>query len=200
MQKPDPCFSHLSQDPREEVFERLKNALNDMATYFPMTAQHPYWKNFIFKCLGCEKCATWWMDDYSFPVVEDCFESVLKELPTISRIALLDPRLQIEVVPLDGGDFPTWACRVHHHEGIKRKLEVRPDTGILLLLSQPAIEHLPREAVIEDLRHELGHVLLYLRDPEATDDCSAADEEWKRCTQPEDLTVRIPLRPLNKGE
>jgi hypothetical protein len=47
---------------------------------------------------------------------------------------------------------------------------------------------MPREEVMEDLRHELGHVLLYLRDPEAIDDCSAADEEWERATRMENFT------------
>jgi hypothetical protein len=51
-----------------------------------------------------------------------------------------------------------------------------------------------------DLRHELGHALLYLRDPRAKNDCSAADEEWKRCTQLENLVVRIPLGQLTAGE
>jgi hypothetical protein len=125
---------------------------------------------------------------FEFPTVEECLESAVRELGTITRIALLDPRLQIEVIPLDGGNFPTWACRVGNHESIRRKLEVRSDTGILLLLSQPAIERMPREEVMEDLRHELGHVLLYLRDPEAIDDCSAADEEWERATRMENFT------------
>ena len=53
---------------------------------------------------------------------------------------------------------------------------------------------------MEDMRHELGHVLLYLRDSDATDDCAAADEEWKRSTQLEDLIVRILLAPLTTSK
>lgn len=186
----DPHFSHLSQDAGEEVFERLHDALSEMATYKHSASQHSYWKFFVFRRLEFEH----WgfhngLDDYYFAQAEACFAEVLKELGTVSRIALLDPRVQIEVVPLDGDDFPTWACRVHRHEWIKRKLEVRPATEILLLLSQPAIQHLPREIVLNDLRHELGHVFLYLRDPESADECDAADEEWERATRMEDFIV-----------
>ncbi len=131
-----------------------------------------------------------WIDHaFEFPAIEDCLESAVKEVGTVARIALLDPRLQIEVVRVDGGDCPTWACQVHRYEWIKRFVEVRPATRILLVLSEPAIERLPKEEVMEDLRHELGHVFLLLRD--AKDDCVAADEEWKRCTQLEDFIVRI---------
>ncbi len=188
MPKSDPHFRHLPAASREEVFERLHKALNDLAAYPPTTSPNPYLKTFVFQRLEFQDLAfsNGWMDHaFEFPLIEDCLESVLKELPPIPKIALLDPGLQIEVVPLDGGDFPTWACRVRDHESIRRKLEVRSATGILLLLSQPAIERLPRKEVMEDLRHELGHVLLYLRNPEAIDDCSAADEEWERATQME---------------
>jgi len=199
----DPYFSHLPPGSRGDVFERLNKALSDLAAYSPTTSQNPYWKTFVFKRLEFQDLAfsNGWMDHaFEFPLIEDCFESVLKELAPILKIALLDPRLQIEVLPLDGGDYPTWACRVRDHESIRTKLEVRSATEILLLLSQPAIERLPREEVMEDLRHELGHVLLFLRNPEATDDCSAADEEWKRCTQLENLVVLIPLEQLTAGE
>jgi hypothetical protein len=190
MERSHPRFSHLSSPSRDEVFEQLHKALNDLAAYRPTTSQDPYWKTFAFKRLEFQDLAFFngWMDHaFEFPLIEDCFESLLKELPPIPKIALLDPRLQIEVIPLDGGDFPTWACRVRDHESIRRKLEVRSCTGILLLLSQPAIERLPRKEVMEDLRHELGHVLLYLSSPEAIDDCSAADEEWECATRMEDF-------------
>lgn len=126
-------------------------------------------------------------------VSEECFEAVLKELGTLAQIALLDPLLQIEVVlgnpdvPLKVPGAPTWAFPVHREAWIRDFVEVRPETTVLLLLFQPDIDLLPKEEVMEDLRHELGHAFLYLRDPEATEDCAAADEEWKRCTQLEDL-------------
>jgi len=188
MSKSGPDFSHVSPNGGDEVFERLHKALNEMAAYKPPARQDPYWKFFLFQRL---EFAPWafhnGLDDYYFPEAEECFAAVLKELRAPARIALLDPRLQIEVTPLDGDDYPTWACRVRDHEWIRRKLEVRPAAGIVLLLSQPAIERLPKEEVMEDLRHELGHVLLYLRNPEAIDDCSAADEEWERATRMKDF-------------
>jgi hypothetical protein len=197
-------FSHLSQEGREQVFGRLQKAFNELATYYPMARQNPYWKTFIFKRLDWENWAfhNGWWDDFSFPAVEECFESVVKELPTVSRIALLDPRLQIEVVPLEDDEpaapvedpgAPTWAFPVHRQKWIKEFVEVRPATRVLLLLFQRDIKRLPKEEVIEDLRHELGHALLYLRKPKAKNDCAAADEEWKRCTQLEDLIVQIPI-------
>jgi hypothetical protein len=188
MPSSDLHFSHLPPGSREEVFERLKSAIDQMAAPTPSAGQDSYWKFFVFHRLEFERWAFHnGLDDYYFSGVEACLQSALKELGTIARVALLDRRVQIEVVPLDGGDYPTWACPVRSHEWIRKQLEVRPATGILLLLSQPAIERLPREAVMADLRHELGHVLLYLRNPEAIDDCSAADEEWERGTEMEDF-------------
>jgi hypothetical protein len=54
MPKSDPHFSQLSQDAREEVFERLHTALNELATYYPMARQNPYRKTFILKHLNWE--------------------------------------------------------------------------------------------------------------------------------------------------
>lgn len=193
MPKSDPHFSHLSHASREEVFERLNKAFNDLARYIPSARQNPYWKARVVNRIW-HKWERWafmngWLDDFSFPVVEDCLESVLKELGIVAQIALLDPRVQIEVTPVEGDGYPTWACPVHRYEWIKQAVEVKPATRILLLLFQPNIERLPKEEVMEDLRHEVGHVFLYLRDPDATDDCVGADAEWKRCTQLEDLIV-----------
>ncbi len=199
MPESDSHSSHFSQDAREEVFERLQKAFNDLASYIPSARQNPFWKARIMKHL-CLEWEAWalengWLDDFWFPVVEDLFECVLQELGFVAQIALLDPRLQIEAVPVDtdapvdpdvpveGDGSPSWAFPVHRHQWIKQFVEVRPATTVLLLLFQPDILHLPKEEVMEDLRHELGHAFLYLRDPEAIEDCAAADEEWKRCTQ-----------------
>ena len=202
MPKSDPDFTHVSHASREEVFERLHKAVNDLATYTPSDSQSPYWKTFVLKRLEFQNWAfeNGWMDfAFEFPIVEECFESVLKELGTVARIALLDPRLQIEVVlgnpdkPTTTPGAPTWAFPVHRQQWITEFIDVRPATKVLLLLFQPDIELLPEEEVLEDLRHELGHAFLYLHDPEAEEDCVAADEEWERCTQLEDFLVRMPL-------
>ncbi len=191
MPKLDPHFSHLSQDAREEVFKHFNKALNELATYIPSARQNPYWKSRVVNRIW-RKWERWafmngWSDDYHFPAIEQCFEAVIGELGILAQVALLDPRLQIEVTPVEGDGYPTWACLVDRYEWIKQAVEVRPATRILLLLFQPNIERMPKEEVMTDLRHELGHVFLYLRDPEAADDCAAADEEWERATRMEDF-------------
>lgn len=193
--KSDPHFSHLSQDAREEVFERLQKALNDMASYIPMCRQNPYWKARVVNhiCVGWEgwALANGWLGDFSFPLIEDCFDSVLRELGTVAQIALLDPRLQIEVVPISSDGFPVYAFfPMHRHGWITKWIEVRPATRILLLLSKPDIETMPKEETMKVLRHHLGHSLLYLREPKAKNECPAADEEWTQCAQSDDGFIR----------
>ncbi len=184
MPNPDPHFSHPSQEGGEEVFERL---LNDVGPYIP------YWKTLVLKRLGWEQ----WPGeddcpgDYSF--IEDCFDGALQEFGIDALSALLDPHLQIEVVPRNPDSVskcpgaPSWAFPVHRQEWITEVVDVHPSTIVLLLLFQSDIELLPEEEVLEDLKHELGHALLYLRDPEATNDCPAADNEWERATRMEDF-------------
>ena len=129
-----------------------------------------------------------WTDDYDFPLIEKCFESVVEELGILAQVALLDPRLQIEVVPFSSNGFPVWTIfPFDQHKWIKECIEVRPATEILLVLFQPDFDHLPKDEAARLLRHELGHVLVHLREPEARDECPAADEEWERGTQMEDF-------------
>ncbi len=186
-------FSPLSRD-ATEVFEHLNKAMTELATYVPSARQNPFWKARVMKqlCLEWEEWAftNGWLNDFWFPVVEDYFESVVQELGILAQTALLDPRLQIEAVPVDsdvtleGDGCPSWAFPVHRQQWINEFVEVRPATTVLLVLFQPDMVHLPKEEVMQDLRHEFGHAFLYLRDPEATDDCAAADSEWKRrCTR-----------------
>ena len=187
MSKSDPHLSQLSQDAQEEVLEHLNKAMTELATYIPSARQNPYWKARVVNGVW-RKWERWafmngWSDDYYFPEIEKCFDSAVAELGILAQVALLDPHLQIEVVPVEADGYPTWAFPVHRHKWIAKSIEVRPATRVLLLLFQRDIECLPKEEVMEDLRHELGHAFLYLRDPEAKDDCAAADEEWKRCTQ-----------------
>ena len=106
MSNPDPCFSRHSPDGREEVFEQLNKALNEMGGYGgyrPPAGQGPYWKFFVYQHLEFEPWAFHsGLDDYYFPESEECLKSALRELQTLKRITLLDPRLQIEVVAMDG--------------------------------------------------------------------------------------------------
>jgi len=192
MPRSNPHFSHLSQDAREEVFERLHKALNELATYIPSARQNPYWKTRVVNQFW-RKWERWsfmngWTEDYDFPFIEECFESVVEELGILAQVALLDPRLQVEVVPFSSNGFPVWAiCPIDQQKWIKECIEVRPATQILLILFQPDFEHLPKDEAARLLRHELGHALLYLRDSEAKNECCAADEAWEQGTQMEDF-------------
>lgn len=54
----DPHFLRLSHVPREEVFERLHNALNELVA--PISESKSYWKTFVLKHLdpeAAEDCA-----------------------------------------------------------------------------------------------------------------------------------------------
>jgi hypothetical protein len=108
--------------------------------------------------------------------------------PILAQVALLDPRLQIEVVPFSSDGFPVWTIfPIDQHKWIKECIEIRPATEILLVLFQPDFDHLPKDEAARLLRHELGHVLVHLREPKHRDECPAADEEWKQGTQMEDF-------------
>jgi hypothetical protein len=199
MQKSDPRFSRFLHGSREEVFERLNKSLIELARYIPATKQNPFWKSAVMSQI-CRKWEEWtfmngWSWDFDFPLVQECFESVVQQLGIVGQVALLDPRLQIEAVPvnddmpLEEFGAPSGAFPVQKQKWITKIVDVRPATEVLLLLFRPDIERLSKDEVMDDLRHELGHAFLYLREPEATDDCAAADEEWKRCTTLEDLIV-----------
>ncbi len=192
MPKSDPDFTHPAQDATEEVFEHLNKALNELATYIPSQRQNPYWKARVVKALW-HKWEEWsfmngWSDDYYFPAIEQCFESAVEELGILAQVALLDPRLQIEVVPVSSEGFPVLAFfPIQQHRWITEQIEVRPPTEVLLVLFQPELERLPVKEMTKHLKHELGHALLYLRGAEANNECRAADEEWERATQFEDF-------------
>jgi hypothetical protein len=165
--------------------------MNDLAHYVPCAHQNPYWKARITNAFW-RKWDRWafmngWFDDYHFPGMETCFESVLEELNPLPLAGLLDPRLQIEVMSIEGDAYPTWACVVDRYEWIKPAVKIRSTTEILLLLFEPKIQRMRKEEVMQDLRHELGHVFLYLHDSEAIGDCDEADAEWQRTTRMEDF-------------
>jgi len=46
---------------------------------------------------------------------------------------------------------------------------------------------MPNSKAARLLRHELGHVLVHFIEPEARDECPAAEDAWKRGTQMEDF-------------
>jgi hypothetical protein len=97
-----------------------------------------------------------------------------------------EPRLEVMVRP--DAPFAVWPYFPvtdqrkkwsGHSRFIIKKLglEVKPETQALLLFS----DHMP---VTEDqLRDDLGHMLLYLRDPKAPNECADAQREWRDVTR-----------------
>jgi hypothetical protein len=130
---------------------------------------------------------------------------VLIELSTESLLRLKDPRLQVLVSPTT--IYDTWAYfPMHSKNHFSGPQECRlimeplalPETRVLLLLGTnftrkamlAATVVLPPDTTtspsdFEDyLRHQLGHVLLYLRSPKARNNCPDALREWTRAARP----------------
>jgi hypothetical protein len=51
--------------------------------------------------------------------------------------------------------------------------------GVLLLLSEKHIQEQSARKTNTELRHHLGHTLLYLRSPRRPNECQDADREWQ---------------------
>lgn len=109
-----------------------------------------------------------------------CFRTVLQELPGGGLLLLRDSRLQIAVLPYFLDDKVAHAYfPVHRRRRISKLVDVRSTTRVLLAISASAAESLPSRDTEEALRHQIGHVLLYLRQPRASNECPDANREWK---------------------
>jgi len=62
---------------------------------------------------------------------------------------------------------------------IVRRLRPKPETLVLLVFSAADFEIEPAGSLRRALRDQLGHVLVYLSDPLADNDCSDAMQEWR---------------------
>src|ERR1035437_3708825 len=147
--------------------------------------QAEYWAAFLVLHVGWEQWALekGVFNAYSFPEVEECLDEALRELGMAARIALLDRRLQVAVVPFSDDTDPVWAYfPVHRRRQIARHVDLRPEARVLLVFYQPDVWRHSKEETMKKLRHHLGHAFLYLRNPKSKHDCPAAEEEWKRCT------------------
>jgi hypothetical protein len=132
---------------------------------------------------------------------QSCVRRVLNELSAEALLRLKDQRLQVLVSPTTFYD--TWAYfPMHSKNHFSGSQECRlimeplalPKTRVLLVLGTnftrkamlAATVVLPPDTTTSSsdfegyLRHHLGHVLLYLRDPEAQNDCPDARKEWRR--------------------
>lgn len=148
--------------------------------------QSDYWRGFLLLNVLREQWALeqGLFDAYSFPEVEECLDEALRELGMAARVALLDRRLQVAVVPFSHNTDPVWAYfPVHRRRRIARHVDLRPETRVLLVFYQPDVRTQSKEYLLNKLHHHLGHVFLWLRDSKLKQDCLAAEEEWKRCTQ-----------------
>ena len=111
---------------------------------------------------------------------------VLNEMIAEAQLSLRDRRLEVMVLPKStpGVWDSVWAFfPVHRRRRIAQILRPRPETRVLLVISTASAEWEPPEAFEVYLRDHLGHVLLYLRDPKATNECTDAEREWLRNVQ-----------------
>jgi hypothetical protein len=115
--------------------------------------------------------------------VVTCFNAVLHELPGGALRLLRDDRFQVVVVPYSTG---TGVMRVYFPKSLRRIagfVDLRPTTRLVLAINASGVEVRPVGETEKDLRHTIGHVLLYLREPHAPNECVDADREWKDWSQ-----------------
>jgi hypothetical protein len=121
----------------------------------------------------------WGVDKQSLSL-KACVRRVLSELSIDAHLTLRrEPRLQVVILPESVPGFRVWSYfPIYERRSIVQQLadigiSTRPSTRVLLVISETLSED---EA--DYLRDGLGHVLLYLRSPRATNDCDAAMREW----------------------
>jgi hypothetical protein len=115
--------------------------------------------------------AEWGFDKQS-PRLKARMSRVLGELvPEALGILRGNPKLQVEFVSADS--FDIWAYfPVHRRRTIVRSLQVKlkPMARVLLVIGHDPVER--------HIRDHIGHVLLYLRSPRASNECGDAMREW----------------------
>jgi hypothetical protein len=119
----------------------------------------------------------WGLDDKPL-CLRTSVRRVLNELAVEALLRLKDPRFEVIVRP--ESDVSVWAYfPVHGRRLIARQLRPRRQTRVMLVCSLGGLAHDSAESFEECLRDHLGHSLLYLRDPKAWNDCTAAWKEWR---------------------
>ena len=116
--------------------------------------------------------------------IQTSVRRVLSELIGESLLTLIDPRLEVAVVPRAAPRPPyhhsVWAYfPVHRNRLISRDLRPRPETRVLLVFSVATMETESTKEFEDNLRDHLGHTLLYLCSPKAWNDCAAAQKKWR---------------------
>jgi hypothetical protein len=105
-------------------------------------------------------------------------QKVLSELRPEALLYLKDPKFEVKIIHKP--DYSVWAYfPFHRRRLIDRELHLRPETRVLLVFSIASSDELPRKIFQDQIRDQLGHVLLYLRSPYAWNDCPRAMKEWR---------------------
>jgi hypothetical protein len=129
----------------------------------------------------------WRLDEQS-----GCFQarvrSVLRELCAESQLTLRrEPKLEVRVSPNRGASV--WAffpCNRGRYSirrwsmGFIPVVKPAPATKVLLELNADAFMKQPAARSKDELSHHLGHVLLYLKNPGARNECADASREWRK--------------------
>jgi len=122
----------------------------------------------------------WGFEKHS-PKLASCAKAVLSELSTEWALVLrCNPKIQFDLHYGNPNDI--WA----YFPAYKRRfpnVALKAGTRILFCLSVPddQTKPWPRKQVSYNLRHHLGHTLLYLRNARASNECEDADRMWKEC-------------------
>lgn len=128
----------------------------------------------------------WRLDEQS-EVFQARVRLVLRELVAESQLVLRrEPRLEVRVVPNRG--MSVWAFFPCHRGRYNvRRFSMGPiplvkpsiATEVLLVINAEEFERQTAARSQSDLRHHLGHVLVYLSDPKASNECSDARKKWR---------------------
>ncbi len=113
--------------------------------------------------------------------VRTCMSSVLAELSSEALLVLRrNPRLEV-VRSLDKTDYSIWAYfPIHSRRHVARQYKPRQETQVLIVINESLLKGQPLEQSKAQLRDHLGHTMLYLRSPRASNECADAMREWRQ--------------------
>lgn len=63
------------------------------------------------------------------------------------------------------------------------KVRLESAAEALLVFGSEEVQRRPKHFFEDHLRDHLGHTLIFLRDPEARNECSDAQKEWLRSSE-----------------
>lgn len=109
---------------------------------------------------------------------------VLREMSGEALLGLRTPKLQVVILPsftCVWAFFPVGKMRKRKHTWcyLMPKVRLEPAAEVLLVFGADQVQSTPKRRFEDHLRDHLGHTLLFLRDPEARNECSNAEQEWR---------------------